>query len=157
MQVLDTTVLSNFARIERPDLLRLALGRKDSTTTIVRAELEVGESLGRIPVINWRWLPIVELSLEETGLFEELAQGLGRGEASCIAIAIVRQATVLTDDQAARQYARSMGVAVSGTLGALRALIKNGNLTPTEADNLLTAMIERGYRSPVRSLREIRS
>jgi predicted nucleic acid-binding protein len=62
---------------------------------------------------------------------------------------------MLSDDLDARKLGRSLGVAVSGSLGALGLLVLRRILSMAEADALLTEMIQRGFRSPYRSLREI--
>lgn len=116
----------------------------------------MGEKSGRVPVFDWKWLPIVRLSSGEEILYEELTKLLDKGEASCLAVAITRNGILITDDYAARQYAIRSGVRVTGTLGLLRVLITLNHLTQPEADQLLSAMIREGYRSPVRSLGEIR-
>lgn len=69
LQIIDTTALSNFAHIKRVDLLRLALGDEAAITEIVREELQVGEKSGRVPVFDWKWLPIVRLSSGEEILY----------------------------------------------------------------------------------------
>jgi hypothetical protein len=57
----DTTVLSNFAQIGRPDLLRSAFPGL-ATPEAVREELARGERLGLVPVCDWSWLTTVELT-----------------------------------------------------------------------------------------------
>ena len=155
LHILDTTVLSNFARIGRVDLLRLSLGDQGAMTGIVYDELHAGEATGRVPQRDWTWLPIIDLSTSETTQYKQLAQLLGGGEASCLAVAIQRRATIVTDDQAARRYGLKVGVAVTGTLGLLRVLVRKGHLTLSEADEVLVAMVSQGYRSPVRRLSEL--
>jgi predicted nucleic acid-binding protein len=68
LYVVDNTVLSNFAHIERPDLLQIALAGRGVITGTVRQELEVGEMSGSLPRCDWRWLPIIELSKAEREL-----------------------------------------------------------------------------------------
>ena len=155
LHILDTTVLSNFARIGRVDLLRLSLGNQGAMTGIVHDELQAGEATGRVPQIEWAWLPVIDLSPHETTQYEQIAQLLGRGEASCLAVALQQQATIVTDDRAARRYGLNAGIAVTGTLGLLRVLVRKEYLTMSEADEVLGAMIRLGYRSPVRKLSEL--
>lgn len=62
---------------------------------------------------------------------------------------------MLSDDWDARELARSLGVEVSGSLGALLRLTWEQILSLEEADALLAEMVRRGFRSPYRSLREI--
>lgn len=52
LYILDTTVLSNFARIGRLDLLRWVLGDQGAMTGIVYAELQAGEATGRVPQLD---------------------------------------------------------------------------------------------------------
>jgi predicted nucleic acid-binding protein len=152
--LLDNTVLSNFAHIERPDLLRLALPDAH-TTPQVMAELQSGVTLGRLPVCDWSWLTLVELSPHEQDRLVYLQSILDDGEASCIAIAMERDCAIFSDDRDARRYARRQGLSISGTLGVLTFLIEGGHLTVAEADAHLQEMIVHGYRSPVSSLTEL--
>ncbi len=154
MILLDTTILSNFAHIKRLDLLPIVLPDA-ATTPHVIAELEVGVTFGYLPTCDWEWLNVVKLTpLEETRL-THVRLVLDDGEASCIAVAIERKAGLFSDDRDARRYARRHGIRVSGTLGALLLLVKDGHLTVAEADDCLQGMIAHGYRSPVGSLADI--
>jgi predicted nucleic acid-binding protein len=56
----DTTVLSNFAQVLRPDLLRQAYPEL-IVPPAVRAELTAGERWGLVPVCDWSWLEIARL------------------------------------------------------------------------------------------------
>ena len=62
---------------------------------------------------------------------------------------------MLSDDLDARKLGRSLGLEVSGSLGVLGLLVLRQVLSMDEADALLTEMVQRGFRSPYRSLREI--
>jgi predicted nucleic acid-binding protein len=149
--LLDTTVLSNFAHAERLDLLCLAL--PDAATTLhVLAELERGISSGYLPTCDWGWLDVVELTASEEMALAQVRLVLDDGEASCIAVALEREASMFTDDLDARRYAQRHGIWVSGTLGVLSLLVKGEHLTVAGADDCLERMIAHGYRSPVRSL-----
>ncbi len=150
--LLDTTLLSNFALVRRPDLLRGVLGMHAATTPAVTAELQTGEALGLIPVCDWSWVQVLEPTADERGLAVGLSRQLDPGEAECLAVALSRAGRFLSDDFAARRAAEARGVIVSGTLGVLIVLVETGRLSLAEADDLLGVMIEHGYRSPVRSL-----
>lgn len=151
MILLDTTVLSNFARIERLDLLCLAL--PDAATTLqVLTELERGVASGYFSVRSWEWLEVIRLTSSEDANLARIRLVLDDGEASCIAVAIERKVGLFSDDLDARRYARRYGNCVSGTLGVLALLVKGQHLPLEEADGLLQAMIAHGYRSPVSSL-----
>ena len=136
MILLDNTVLSNFAHVERPDLLRLALPDAHVTPQVM-SELENGVALGRLPDCDWQWLPTVELSPREREHLARLRLILDDGEAACIVVALERGATIFTDDRDARRYAHRRGLPVSGTLGVLSLLIDARHLTVAEADAYL--------------------
>ena len=149
----DTTILSNFSQIQRPDLLRQAFPLA-SIPKAVRDELRRGESLGYVPVCDWSWLRLIELTEEEVLRADDLSRALQAGEAACLAVGELRGALVLTDDRAARRIAATLNVEISGTVGTLVRLVNRGLLDLSEGDRLLAEMTARGYRSPVRSLRE---
>jgi predicted nucleic acid-binding protein len=152
--LLGTTVLSNFARIERLDLLRLALPGAATTPQVI-TELEKGVAAGYLTTRGWDWLEVVRLTPSEKAELARIRLVLDDGEASCIAVAIERNSSLFTDDLDARRYAQRYGIRVSGTLGVLSLLIKGEHLTFKEADDLLHAMIAHGYRSPVSSLADL--
>jgi predicted nucleic acid-binding protein len=152
--IAENTVLSNFAHIEKPELLRAAF----DSLVVVKAfmdELAEGVRLGLVPLVDWGWLPTVELTAEEQAKAEELGQTLGKGEAACIALAQSRGWMVLTDDRDARETARDVGVALSGTLGALMNLVRANVLSIPDGDELLNQMKQHGYRCPINSLAEL--
>jgi predicted nucleic acid-binding protein len=88
-------------------------------------------------------------------LQSEFDQFLDAGEASCLALAISRGFTLVTDDLAVRQLAQARDVPLTGTLGILIALVRDDALSLNEANAVLTTMIRRRYRSPVDRLDEL--
>jgi predicted nucleic acid-binding protein len=81
-----------------------------------------------------------------------LTAQLGAGERCCLAAAISRSGALASDDLPARRWAREHGIPVTGTVGILLACVRQGYLARDEANDLLTAMIAAGYRSPVENL-----
>jgi predicted nucleic acid-binding protein len=150
----DTTVLSNFAHIERPDLVR-ALFSPLLVPPSVLEELMKGERRALIPKCSWDWLDVVVPTESEKAFAGELRRSVGLGEADGLAVAKSRNLLILTDDLDARQLAESLGLDLSGTLGCLRDLVKRSILDVSAADLFLARMRERGYRSPVRSLQDL--
>jgi len=150
----DTTVLNNFAQIRRPDLLQMVYPSLASPR-VVREELARGERLGLVLPGDWSWLKLLDLTDVEKIRATDLERLLQAGEAACLAIAEARDGVVLTDDGAARRLAASLLLETSGTIGALVKLVRKGVLTLHVGDTLLTEMMSRGYRSPVRTLREV--
>lgn len=151
----DTTVLSNFAHAQRPDLLR-ALFASLYVPVSVLEELAQGERGGLIPRADWDWLEVVSLSPEERAVSRQLQRQVDLGEADCLAVAQERSMTLYTDDRRARQIGRALGLDITGTLGCLLELVDLSIVQPAEADLLLARMRECGYRSPVSSLRDAR-
>jgi predicted nucleic acid-binding protein len=152
LSLLDTTILSNFAHVQRPELVQLVLGDEAATTPAVLAELRQGEAFGFVPRAAWDWLPALILTEEEQALVADYLAVLEAGEAECLAAAVTRQARFFSDDLAARRLAQARGLHVSGTIGLLLALIHRDALTLVEADRLLAIMKQQGYRAPVVSL-----
>ncbi|GBC94794.1 hypothetical protein HRbin16_00579 [bacterium HR16] len=150
--VINCTVLSNFATVDRIDLLRIVSEGMAATTEHVIQEFEAGVLQGYFGKISLEWLPVLAMTPEEEKTFEVIASRLGSGEASCLAIAQHRGAMIWTDDGDARRYARQSGVPVTGTLGILVRLVQNGPLSLDEANLLLAEMVKHGYYSPVTDL-----
>lgn len=136
----------------RPPSTRLS---RLETTGRVREELDEGERLGIVAKCDWSWLEILHLAPEERILADELGSRVDAGEAECLALAKLRGWLPLTDDRTARKVAQAIGVETSGTLGCLGRLVSRTILSLDEADRLLQKMSSLGYRSPIRSLREL--
>jgi predicted nucleic acid-binding protein len=163
-RVADNTVLSNFCRIGRLDLLS-TLFDKIYVTHEVREEvlrgLEEGygfleQAASEIKADSAAWL---ELTGFTSGVEEEAFRGfadtLGYGEASCLALAQTRGWLILTDDLQARRMARRLGLDVTGTIGILGLLVEKGILDIADGDRFLDQMISAGYHSPCTSLTEL--
>lgn len=155
ISLLDNTVMSNFAAIERPDLLRTAFGSRLATSQQAFDELQAGMRLGKVPGLDWSWLPVWTLEEEEGPYYHRLLSRLNAGEAACLAMALIRNCRILTDDRDAREFARHLKIPLSGTLGVLVRLIDLGVLNLDDADALLSQMMTAGYRSPVTSLQDL--
>ena len=72
-----------------------------------------------------------------------------------MAVALERNLPLATDDMKARDLARRLGVVVTGTLGILGWAVKAELLSLARGDEILQAMREQGYFSPVESLKEL--
>lgn len=153
--LLDNTVLSNFAVVQRPELLRVAFGDVLATSEEVFKELNAGILSGKLPALDWSWLPVWALDEAESIHYEHFLHSLNAGEASCLAIALVRGCRFLTDDRDARELAGLLQVPISGTLGVLIRLVDIDAIELGEAESLLIAMIAAGYRSPTTSLVDV--
>ncbi len=155
MILLDNTVLSNFALLGRLDLLPLAVGDQAAIPAQVLQEYNNGVAKGILPQATWEWLEVVEMNSGEHRLFNQHLSRVNAGEAACLAIAAVRNGLVITDDRDARKLAAQLKIPVSGTIGILVRLHTLGVITLSEANELLSQMIERGYRSPITKLEDL--
>lgn len=153
--LLDNTVLSNFALVKRSELLSQLWGDTICTTQEVLIEYARGVASGVVPAVMWNKLVTIELTKAEQQFAADLLPRLGAGERTCLAIAYLRRGLLVTDDRRARTLARHLGVSVTGTVGVLVRLVRDGRLTYAAADILLVNMIEAGFRSPIQHLGEV--
>lgn len=152
MVLIDNTVLSNFAIIQQPELISHSFTDQVATTEHVFQELEVGIEIGRLPVCNWGWLRKIALTSAEDSRFHQLTAHLGKGEASCLAVAAQRNYKLATDDKDARQRAVRLNIPYTGTLGILAILVRTSQITLTDGNNFLKQMTDSGYYSPLTRL-----
>jgi len=149
--IADTTVISNFAYANRLDLLR-DIGNT-CTTVEVMNELQVAKRREVLHIdFSDLFIEILRMDKEELDTFTRLSSKFGRGEASCLAIALHRKASILTDDLDARRFAQQGSISVSGTIGILVKAIDRGQLSREHGNHLLQLMITKGFYSPVESL-----
>jgi predicted nucleic acid-binding protein len=160
--IANTTVISNFALIDRLDILEKIFSIVYITPEVreeMRRGIQEGYSFldaalkhfkisrGRLRIVNFD-------SEEEQENFYKFCSKLHVGEASCLAIAKNRNIIFLTDDMAARKVAKSINVDLSGTIGVLVFAVKQKVISVEESDYLLKKMIKGNYRSPVSSISE---
>jgi predicted nucleic acid-binding protein len=155
LALLDNTVLTNFAVVGRPDLVRHLWSSSVCTTESTLAEYQAGCASGLLSPEAWAGLPILTLTREETAFAINLPPKLGAGERTCLSIAFHRQGLLITDDLDARNVAQQYGVPITGTIGILVLCVKRGCVSPDQANALLAEMVASGYRSPVVSLNEL--
>lgn len=145
--VLDTTVLSNFGKVGRDDLIARLWGDGACTTEAALCEYQAGVSLGVHPLGVWANLRVEVLTEEELAFAHRLHRRLGPGERSCIAVALHRGMAFASDDGAARRAASNYKIPVVGTLGILAACVEQEHLPREEGNELLARMIALGFRS----------
>jgi predicted nucleic acid-binding protein len=164
--IFNTTVLSNFASVNRPDLLEILYRDIAFTTLEISDELYRGikagysylnNALQQIITVNPKgWLSVLTPeSSAEYHLRYEFDQTLDPGEASCLALAVSRKLIFITDDLAARRLAQQKNVSLTGTVGILIRLVRNKTLALDDANAILKVMIQKHYRSPVNRLDEL--
>jgi predicted nucleic acid-binding protein len=159
--IINNTVLSNLALINKLALLKYIFG-KVYITPEVNQEVENGIKFGysfqlhtKQAINEQEWLFLTRFDSSEFVLFMELTEMIHIGEASCLAIAKKRRWIFLTDDFEAREHAKGLDVIVSGTIGVLKSSVYKKLITEEQGEDFLQFMIENGYRSPVKRLRDI--
>ena len=153
MVLVDNTVLSNFAKINRLNLIKRAFDRVYVTEQVLE-EFRFGVKREVLPDVELDF-EILKLKDEEVELYNALRVKLGKGEASCLAVAKHRNMKVLTDDSDARKMANILGIPVSGTIGVLVRCVEEGIITKEEGNSILKEMIAKGFYSPVSDLDEV--
>lgn len=150
--VLDTSVLSNFAQVDRLDLVETL--PRVVTVGVVQDELDCGVEthsyLERAVAVLGAEIPVVAPS-SAAKLEEAFLETLDPGEAQVLAVAAAVDGTVVTDDSDARAVATRRDVAVTGSIGLLVRFVEDGHLSADAADASLKRWIdEAGFRSPAR-------
>lgn len=153
--VLDNTVLTNFALVKRAEWVIGLLGDGAWTTTAALGEYEAGVADGTLPPAVWQALVVVTPTNEETLLAHGWRPRLGLGERTCLAVALLRQAILASDDRRARRMAQQQGVPVTGTIGLLVIGVQQQRWLLTEANAALAEMITWGFHSPVTRLDDL--
>lgn len=158
--IFDTVVLSNFAFSQSLFILEKRYAGQGMITTQVYDEITMGipdypELEQIVNLVGNDVFSVVSLTENERKHLTELLGSLGKGEASCIAAANSQKAIMATDDRLARKYCSAMEIPVTGTIGILKASLNDGIISLSDADIILRKMIEKGYYSPVRSMKDI--
>jgi len=157
--VLNTTVLSNFAYIDR---LWVVAGLSGiCTVPVVREELE--NAVDDHPYLQSALdilddeIPVVPISETVANREAVVSDHLDAGEAQAFAVADAHDGRLLTDDGDARSFAKEQGVTVVGSVGVLLAAIDAGKLNESTADEWLSTWIDEiGYYVPYRSISDYR-
>jgi len=127
MVVLDTDVLSMFAKINAVDLLKDLFGEKAIITPKIKDEisvpLEYGYTFPLKVISTIESVPLSNEVLEEYGRLQK-SLSLGKGELEAIAYCKVEKCIFVTNDIKAREFAKSEGVSVISLQAVLRALWK---------------------------------
>lgn len=148
MFVIDNTVLSNFAAVEKMDtLVRILKGEAVVPEPVVN-EFHYCRRFSRLEI----GFPVVQITREDLELFADSVSslgfsGLGKGELSCIfTVSIENLAdSVLTDDNLARKYCRKYKIEFHGSVHILALGVKEHVHSLSEAEKLLSEMKCHGF------------
>jgi predicted nucleic acid-binding protein len=157
--VLNTTVLSNFAYIDQLWVVADLSGI--CTVPVVRQELEHGVDghpyLQEALDILDKEIPVAPISDTVANREEVVGSHLDPGEAQAFALADAHDGRLLTDDGDARSFAKEQGVTVVGSVGVLLAAIDSGKIDEATASKWLSTWIDDiGYYVPYREISKYR-
>lgn len=149
MVVADASVLINFLRARRLDLLRHHRGYRILVTEHVRGEVsypdqaaELAEAITSGDIDEIQVTDPVELEI-----FAELSAVLGRGESACIAVAANRGCVVAMDElgRARREVHERVGRdRLVNTPGLILSCVRSGAITVAEADGIKVTLESQG-------------
>ena len=71
--------------------------------------------------------------------------GIHPGEESVLSLALSKGAIAIVDDRRARQFARALGIRLSGTPGVVIELVKRRVISKGEARDALEKMVDEGW------------
>lgn len=157
--VLDTTILSNFAYIDRIALL--AALTNICTVPVVRDELQAGVETHSYlqPALDAldETIPVVQIAETVANREAVVTSHLDPGEAQAFAVADAHNGRLLTDDGDARAFANEQGITVTGSVGVLLAAIDADRIDTETADHWLKRWIDEiDYYVPYRNIADYR-
>lgn len=140
--IIDTDILSMFAKVGAVDLLEEFLGRGRAAITLsIRDEISIPLQYGyTFPNLVLSQIPVVLLTERAWQEYERLwatASSLGKGELEAIAICRAEEALFATNDSIARKFAQDQGVQVVSLQAILRGLWLTGIRSKVEVRGLL--------------------
>lgn len=160
--VLDTSVLLNFLRVRRLDLLVELPGHEFLVTDHVRGEVTDHESSKLlITALAEKRLREERVdALDEVAAFGRLTavRTLGVGECAALAVAVCRRLPIAIDDKAARKKARALFgfERFLGTADLVVAAIQSGLVDVVAADDMkLRWETELRFHLTISSFREL--
>ena len=153
MIVIDTDILSMFAKVDAIDALKKLFKDRIVMTPKIRDEISIPLEYGYVFPLNViskiETIPLSSSALKE---YERLSGSwtLGRGELEAISYCKTENGIFLTNDRKARELAKKEGVRVISLQAALRALWKTGIETKEETIKILEAIkeVDNLYISP---------
>lgn len=147
--IADTSVLINFLRAERLDLLRHHADYRIVVTEHVRREVTYPNQSAELEAaLSAEDIDEIQLTdPTELRLFAELNAVLGRGESAAIAVAANRRWVIAMDElgRARREvYERVGRNRLINTPGLILSCIRGSAITVTEADDIKAALESQG-------------
>jgi len=137
--ILDTDFLSSFLKINRCDLIQALYEIEQALMPrAVLRELARTDLLVSLLAIRWVNVSTVELLPDETLLHDSSFQNLGAGEQECIRLAqTLPDVVLLMNDNKARRFAHSLGIAAVNIPAFLLACKMAGLVSPVQMRQII--------------------
>jgi predicted nucleic acid-binding protein len=153
--IVDASTFITLAEIGHLDCLR-SFDHSIAMPSAVADEIETDPAARRLSSADW----VAVLDRPATDVTEQARSRLGTetsgGDTALLAAALARRdddPVAVTDDKPLRSACKSLGIAVSGTIGVLVIAVENGHLDADTARDALVAMDEVGAHLSIGLLR----
>ncbi len=163
--IFDTSCLLHLTAVGHENLLEERYGGRcyipdEVETEIKRGEVDHRFKCARLLQASW-WKPLSITDPDDQALFFDLLRRWGkpdrnRGEAAAIVLAKRRRCTAVLDDSQGRRAAEILGIPKIGTVGILTLIAVDGRLDEESCWAIHEAMVQNGFRSPLRTEQEFR-
>jgi predicted nucleic acid-binding protein len=144
MIILDNTVLTSFAHIDRLDLPYKLFGDVRIPESVYYEGVLKAKKSKRVERIKKSIEEgiITVIKPETIEVAEKFQRTLGLGERYAIAIGMSKKCLIATDDLKPRRMAKELGLDVIGTLGILRLAYKRNLIDKSELRKLVEMLHE---------------
>ncbi len=145
--ILDTDILSMFAKVDAITLLKDLFGEEKLAITPgieeeISIPLEYGYKYPSRVLSEIRTIPLTENALLKCKQLLQERTNLGKGETEAISICKIEGYTFATNDFVARKFAKKQKVQVFSLQSILRAIWKVGLKSKEEVRKLLKEIVE---------------
>lgn len=141
MIILDNTVLTSFAHIDRLDIIYKLFGDVCIPESVYYEGVLKAKNSKRVErikrIIEEDRIKIIKPEKEDIKVAEKFQITLGLGERYAIAMGMSKKCLIATDDLKPRRMAKELGLDVIGTLGILRLAYKRDLIDKSELRKLV--------------------
>nr|AGF93347.1 nucleic acid binding protein [uncultured organism] len=147
MILVDTNILSTFAKVDSLDLLRKMFGKMHISPNVFE-EVKRAEELGyphAENILAWVRDDIISIACpneSEIELMDKVPSSFGRGERDCVAMAMKRDALIVTNERKVLNYCEENDLAHVRLNTILRELCKKEIMKEKEVRFLINKMEE---------------
>jgi len=155
--VVDATVLINFARVERLELLdqletEIWCPQEIWEQTVVKTWSDYDVESEMRTLYRDGTMKVKEVNNpEQLQLMATFLKRMDEGEADALALAVTNELPVVTDDRACRNVADEYDLNYTGTIGLLFSLVKKNAIALEQGAQIHEQMKEEAFYSPIQS------